>query len=455
MSEHAYIYGHSAQLRFLANAFKDGRISHCYLFAGTDGIGKGLVARYLCAMLHCSAKGVKPCLKCQDCLRSFSPVSQPQYLTYIRDINNPVIIHREPVLERLFREQRHENELELYLKALAELKDMGYIEICQLSKKEYDLKIDMIRYEPSLYVGKGGAAEGGKAMEDIMESMHKKDPLARRLAELIIMNQPYLFYQGAIKIDLVRNQVRRQLQFEAGDQGYRFIILDEAHKMTTEAQNSLLKILEEPPPKTVFILLTAKPHALLPTIRSRSQIIYFQCLSLEQVVEGLKDLTSLDDDTIAHLARLSGGSIGQALYWDYDAYMKKRDELFEVFASHSSLGMKNIFTLSHKLKGTGIDKIPGAPASDTVRNLVVLAYLIADILHARYLDNRKLLANYDLLGKIKNLDMTISDLIIAGWIENIHKGIKDLSSYANPQLTVDIISIDILRDILLSRRHET
>lgn len=77
----------------------------------------------------------------------------------------------------------------------------------------------------------------------------------------------------SIKIDQVR-QVKKDMSFKprrAG--GFRVTIVDNAERMTLEAQSSLLKLLEEPPESTVFLLVTANPSGLLPTVRSRCQSI--------------------------------------------------------------------------------------------------------------------------------------------------------------------------------------
>ncbi|MEW5866006.1 MAG: hypothetical protein AB1774_03995 [Bacillota bacterium] len=77
----------------------------------------------------------------------------------------------------------------------------------------------------------------------------------------------------SIKIDQVR-EVKKDMSFKprrAG--GFRVTIVENAERMTLEAQNSLLKLLEEPPENTVFLLVTANPSGLLPTVRSRCQFI--------------------------------------------------------------------------------------------------------------------------------------------------------------------------------------
>src|SRR5438309_183625 len=73
---------------------------------------------------------------------------------------------------------------------------------------------------------------------------------------------------GAIKIDQIRDVVERT-NYRPFEGRRRVVIVDEADALVVQAQNALLKTLEEPPPSSVFILVTARPDVLLPTVRSR------------------------------------------------------------------------------------------------------------------------------------------------------------------------------------------
>ncbi|MEQ1876597.1 MAG: DNA polymerase III subunit, partial [Bdellovibrionia bacterium] len=86
-----------------------------------------------------------------------------------------------------------------------------------------------------------------------------------------------------IKVEQVRQLkdfVRLRLVAKA-----RVIIIDDAHMMTPQSANSLLKVLEEPPPSTYFILVTGQEAAVLPTLRSRSQTVRFAPLSMENLAK--------------------------------------------------------------------------------------------------------------------------------------------------------------------------
>jgi replication-associated recombination protein RarA len=94
-----------------------------------------------------------------------------------------------------------------------------------------------------------------------------------------LVNYPYLKIVQpdglSISVDSVRNVIRflKLKTISKGNEINRLIIIEEAHLMTSEAGNALLKILEEPPTDTIFILTTNHVQALLPTIRSRAQTI--------------------------------------------------------------------------------------------------------------------------------------------------------------------------------------
>src|SRR5262245_24561078 len=79
---------------------------------------------------------------------------------------------------------------------------------------------------------------------------------------------------GAIKVDQVREAIDRTA-YRPLEGRRRLVIIEEADALVPEAQNALLKTLEEPPPASVFVLITARPDLLLPTVRSRCQRLRF------------------------------------------------------------------------------------------------------------------------------------------------------------------------------------
>ena len=130
---------------------------------------------------------------------------------------------------------------------------------------------------------------------------------------------------ATIKIEQVRDMAREVLAFPRGPVA-RFVI-DEAHVMTEQASNALLKSLEEPPATSHVFLVTASPQALLPTIRSRCQTLRLGPLPPALLESYLRDRAGLSAEEASLRAALSGGSIGSALAFDSEAYRSSREDL--------------------------------------------------------------------------------------------------------------------------------
>src|SRR5438477_4022037 len=109
-----------------------------------------------------------------------------------------------------------------------------------------------------------------------------------------------------IKIEHIRDAMREiaGLPFEARA---RLVVIDEAHTMTEQAMNALLKSLEEPPATSHLVLVTASPQALLPTIRSRCQTLRLGPLPASVLESHLEQSHGLSHAEARLRAALSGG----------------------------------------------------------------------------------------------------------------------------------------------------
>ena len=108
----------------------------------------------------------------------------------------------------------------------------------------------------------------------------------------------------------------------------RILLLEDAHRFTPEAGNSLLKLLEEPPPDNLFILVADTGHPLLETIRSRCQVIPFNTLSEPACAAVLaRQRPDLTSDRAALLAHLAEGRVGVALALTSEETAPLLDEL--------------------------------------------------------------------------------------------------------------------------------
>ena len=117
-------------------------------------------------------------------------------------------------------------------------------------------------------------------------------------------------FKSAVTVDEIR-KVGRFLSMTAHDGGWRVVVVDPADDMNVNAANALLKSLEEPPSRTMFLLVAHSLGALLPTIRSRCQIVRLQPLAteeLEAVLDGFDLAFPKDDAARAALLERAAGS---------------------------------------------------------------------------------------------------------------------------------------------------
>jgi len=109
------------------------------------------------------------------------------------------------------------------------------------------------------------------------------------------------------------NDILRKLSYTSYEGSYKVMIIWQPEKMNQEAANKLLKILEEPPEKTVFVLVSNSPDQLLATILSRVQQIPFHSCSEDEITMALVKQFNLATETARQTAILANGSYGEAL----------------------------------------------------------------------------------------------------------------------------------------------
>lgn len=117
-------------------------------------------------------------------------------------------------------------------------------------------------------------------------------------------------------IDDIRD-LKEGIKFSPNKEKYKVFIIDEAHQLTKEAVNALLKTLEEPPSHAIFIMATTEIHKMIPTIISRCQRFDFRRLTVAEIIKRLeivakKEKVKIDSDALSLIAINAGGSIRDA-----------------------------------------------------------------------------------------------------------------------------------------------
>jgi DNA polymerase-3 subunit delta' len=150
-------------------------------------------------------------------------------------------------------------------------------------------------------------------------------PVARQIAALshpdfLLLRRIAPEEGKALPTEIKVEEIRKLVKFfgtTAAAGGYRVCIIDALDDLNKSGANSLLKILEEPPARSLFLLVSHSPGRLLATIRSRCQKISLRPLSVEEVTSAVKNIAGeiedLPADKITEAAAASGGSVRHAL----------------------------------------------------------------------------------------------------------------------------------------------
>lgn len=239
---------------------------------------------------------------------------------------------------------------------------------------------------------------------------------------------------ASIKIDPLRAQILEAVGYRPFEGPRRIFIIDGADDLTLQAQDALLKTLEEPPPAAILILITAYPDTLLATIQSRCRRLRFGLLSDTDVARILVARAGVDPAAARRLALVAGGSVSRALqeetgYFDEDreaalgllrargAAMPERMKAAAAFTQHDNkrrareAASSRLTILASLLRDLGaiaaaeIVPLANADLDDELRRL------------GRACDPQKLVEAFDAVGRASSaLERNASPKIVADWL---------------------------------------
>ena len=234
----------------------------------------------------------------------------------------------------------------------------------------------------------------------------------------------------------------REIQREAGlkpfEGRFRVFIISEAESLSPEAANSLLKILEEPPPQVVFVLLAESEENLLPTVLSRCQKFDLLPLPLNEVEEALVRRWEAPPQKASLLARLSRGRIGWAVSALQDEEILRRREreigrILEVMRG----GFWDRFDYASDLSNLFSKEREGA-----LEILELWEVLWEDLLRIKGGCPQHII-NIDLEEELAREASRLSLPEIAGFIEALNEAYKALLQNANPRLVFENLMLRI------------
>lgn len=210
----------------------------------------------------------------------------------------------------------------------------------------------------------------------------------------------------------------------------RIFLIDDAEKLNDSSANALLKILEEPPHTSHIILLTARPAMLLPTIRSRCQMIRFSPVAAEEIEAYLTQNKLAAPKDARMRARVARGSIGRALEQDTEEFTGQREAMLKVLQALAASAPIQLLRSAEELNEARY-KDEYEPRLDILETLIRDAWMLA--LGA---DPSKVV-NDDLLPQLTAISEQIDRQRPGGWINQIEEMREQLIVNINRKAATD------------------
>ena len=243
--------------------------------------------------------------------------------------------------------------------------------------------------------------------------------------------------KAEIGIDQIR-EVQHSANLPPFEGKYKVFIIDEAELLSTEAANCLLKTLEEPISKVVFILLVRNDRLLPATVVSRCQIIELLPMAIDKVESFLINHRRIEPQKAQLLARLSHGYLGWAISASRDARLmeeriNKIDKLLELVKSD----YEERFTYSAQL---------ASQFSQNRQMVLGVLDLWVDLWRDLLLiksDQNNFVINIDKLDALVILAKNIGLIDMKKIIHGIRSAMEQLSQNANPRLVLEVLMLDM------------
>jgi DNA polymerase III subunit delta' len=236
--------------------------------------------------------------------------------------------------------------------------------------------------------------------------------------------------KGVITIDSIRD-LKRELSRKSFSGRYKVCLIDDADKMTLQAENALLKTLEEPTPDTVIILITGKPYRLLPTVLSRCQHLKFQPLALFDASELIMaGVAGVERDDALLMASLTGGSPGKAFTLKVGQLKGLRD---------SWINQSRFFARTEDEKFFVEEENFLSDKEDVDLKLNLLRLWYRDLVLYKIYGNVDCVLNKDKTEEIASQSSALSLESLLKALLGTEKYSTSLEYNANPQLTLEAI----------------
>ena len=243
---------------------------------------------------------------------------------------------------------------------------------------------------------------------------------------------------GSIKTEQIRQAIE-SAGYRPFEGRRRVVVIDDADAIILNGQDALLKTLEEPPAASVFVLVTALPDLLLPTVLSRCQRLRFGRLAPGDVAEVLEARHGYSDEEAHAAASLSDGSVGRALEEGSESFKEARD---------AALTLLQRAATSHNpaARIQGASDLPGTRKADRDalgQALLALSSILRDLGALMSSADDRALANADLKSKLQSLLRSYDRERVLSAFAAVDRALDALARNASPKIVADWLALQI------------
>ncbi|MBR2191399.1 MAG: DNA polymerase III subunit [Eubacterium sp.] len=255
-------------------------------------------------------------------------------------------------------------------------------------------------------------------------------------------NQPDIKYVTPAKktlgVDDIREQINDDALIKPYGSPYKIYIIPKSDTMTVQAQNALLKTIEEPPSYAIFILLAANTDAFLPTILSRCVMLNAKTVSEGEIVKELKSKFGVGDYDAKVAASFAGGNIGKAeKLISSDSFKDSKDSVTDLIRNVANGGMDVIAKTVKDLNDYKDDKEALKDYLDMIR------VWFGDVLKFKTTKDDSELVFQESLVEIKQLADHVSFENINGILDEIEKAEERTKSNVGFDSNMEVMLLGI------------
>lgn len=241
-------------------------------------------------------------------------------------------------------------------------------------------------------------------------------------------------FKRNVRIGAIRD-LEKEANFRPYEASARFFIIEAAEKMAGPAANALLKTLEEPSSTTHIFLITSRPDSLLPTIRSRCQMMRFAPVETDEIERFLIDDKAFSHDEAKLAARLARGSVGRAVSIDVAKFKTNRERMMGVLRNAVETGDRAaLLKISEEMND--------AKNKDSFEdNLDILESLIHDVWTLRLSGDDSRIVNTDLADALWRTADDAVGLDLASWLGEIETMRENFAVNINRKIAADALFV--------------